>query len=67
MAFLFLFKDKQKLLILLQLNDFMTCSTHFNIQSEWLNISALEHCRKLKFSIYVHQTLMYTKCEQCYA
>ena len=65
MAFLFLFKDKQKLLILLQLNDFMTCI--FNIQSEWLNISALEHCRKLKFSIYVHQTLMYTKCEQCYA
>ena len=22
----------------------------------------LEHCTKIKFSIYVHQTLMYTKC-----
>ena len=33
----------------------------------FLHISALEHCRKTKFRIYVHQTLMYTKCEQCYA
>ena len=26
---------------------------------------APEHCRKIKF-IYVHQTFMYTKCEQCH-
>ena len=51
-------RHKQKLLILLRLNDFMTCSMHFNIQSEGVLISALEHCRKIEFSIYVHQTLM---------
>ena len=33
LASLFLFKGK-KLLILSWLNDFMTCSVHFNIQSE---------------------------------
>ena len=27
-------RHKQKLLILSRLNDFMTCSVHFNIQSE---------------------------------
>ena len=43
----------------------MTCSARFNIQSEEF-ISQLEHCRKIKFSLYVHQTLMYTKSEQCY-
>ena len=32
-----------------------------------INILTLEHCGKIKFSIYVHQTLMNTKCEQCYA
>ena len=36
LAILFLLKTlkKKKLLILLRLNDFMTCSVHFNIQSE---------------------------------
>ena len=34
LAFLFLFKALTKLLILSWLNDFMTCSVHFNIQSE---------------------------------
>ena len=33
----------------------------FDIQSEGVHISALEHCRKIKFSIYVHQTLAYTQ------
>ena len=27
---------------------------------------ALGHCTRIKFSIYVHQTLMDTKCEQFY-
>ena len=29
----------------------------------------IKYCRKIKFSIYiyVHQTLVYTRCEQCYA
>ena len=49
-----------KILILSCLNDFITCSGCFNIQSGGVHISALEHCRKIKFSIYVHQTLMYT-------
>ena len=31
----FYLRHKQKLLILSCLNDFMTCSAHFNIQSEW--------------------------------
>ena len=31
----FYLRHKQKLLILSRLNDFMTCSAHFNIQSEW--------------------------------
>ena len=35
----------------------MTCSAHFNIQSEGVHISALEHCKNIKFSVYVHQTL----------
>ena len=49
-----------------RLDDFITCSGRFNVQSEGVHISALEHCRKIKISIYVHQTLMYTKYEQCY-
>ena len=28
-------RHKQKLIILSRLNDFMTCSAHFNIQSDW--------------------------------
>ena len=31
----FYLRHKQKLLILSRLNDFMTCSARFNIQSEW--------------------------------
>ena len=31
----FYLRHKQKLLILSWLNDLMTCSAHFNIQSEW--------------------------------
>ena len=34
LAILFLCWHKQKILILSRLNDFMTCSVHFNIQSE---------------------------------
>ena len=30
-------------------------------------LKALGHCTRIKFSIYVHQTLMDTKCEQFYA
>ena len=42
------------------------CSVHFNVQSEG-SVSALGHCTRIKFGIYVHQTLMDTKCEQFYA
>ena len=40
----------------------------FNIQSKRFHFSASEHCKhgktkRLKFS----ETLMYTKCKQCYA
>ena len=28
---------------------------------------ALERCSKITFSICVHETLAYAKCEQCYA
>ena len=53
---------------MLRLSDFMTFSVCFNIQSEGVHISALEHCWKIKFSIYyVNQTFIYTNCEQCYA
>ena len=45
----------------------MTCSEPFHIQSEGVHISALEHYRKIKFSTYIHQTLMHTKREQCYS
>ena len=31
----FYLRHKQKLLKLSRLNDFMTCSARFNIQSEW--------------------------------
>ena len=54
------------LLISSCLSDFMICSERFNIQSEG-SISHLEHCRKIKCSIYVYQKLMYTNCEQYYA
>ena len=37
----------------------MTCSACFNFQSEG-SISALEHCKKIKFSIFVHHTLVYS-------
>ena len=61
-----MFVPKHKLLILSRLSDFMTCSERFNIQSG-VHISALEHCSKIKLSTYVHHTLMYTNCKQCYA
>ena len=34
----------------------MTCIARFNIQSEGVYITAMEHCRKIIFGIYVHQT-----------
>ena len=43
----------------------MTCGEHFNIQS--VHISDLEHVGTIKLGVYVHQKLVYTKCEQCYA
>ena len=56
---LFLIKAYTKIINIVTL---MTCITCFNIQSEGVHISALEHCRKIKFSIrvYVYRTLMYT-------
>ena len=41
-----------------QLSDFVTCSTHFTFWSE--GSIALKHCMKIKFSKYVHVTLIYT-------
>ena len=52
--------------ILRRLDDFVTCSSRFNIQSEGSNLS-FKHYWKIKFSIYVHQKLIYTNGEQCYA
>ena len=28
-----------------------------------VHVSALQHCRKIKFSIYLNKTLIYTNCE----
>ena len=50
--------SKQNLLILLCLSDFMTCRKHFNVQSEGVDISALEHCRNMKFRTCLHLTLI---------
>ena len=44
-------ENKHKLSILPRLDEFMTCSELFSV---------LEHCRKIKFSIYVHQTQLLT-------
>ena len=43
----------------------MNCNACFNIQSERARI-ALEHCRKINFSIYVH-SYTYRNSEQCHA
>ena len=32
-----------------------------------VKVTALEHCRKIKFSVYVNQTLIHTNQEQYYA
>ena len=54
---------------MLRLGDFMICNTLSNIQSEgsisqfWNNVQQ----ENKKFSLYVHHTLIYTNCEQCYA
>ena len=42
------------------MNDFMTCSVHFSVQSEGSIFSALGQSTRIKFSIYVHHTLMNT-------
>ena len=56
-----------KLLILSRLSDLMTCNACCNIQSE----GSIYHLGTLGedkiYRLYVHQILMYTKCEQCYA
>ena len=67
LACLVLLKELTKFVILSCLSDFKTCNARFNVQSKGVHISASEHCRKIKFSKYVHKTLMSTKCEQCYA
>ena len=48
------------------LSDFVTCSSNFYTLSQWVNCSDLEYYRKIKFSEYVHQTLIYTNYEPCY-
>ena len=57
---------KYKLLVLSRLSDFMTCSEGFNIFSEG-SLSQLGTLWKIKFGVYVNQTLIHTNCEQCYA
>ena len=47
------------------LSDFANC-TFYYIERR-IYSSALEHCRKIKFTEYVHQTLIYTNYDQCYA
>ena len=49
-------------------SDFATCSTGFyGVGVKDLCGSDLKHCKKIKFSKYVHQTLIYTNYEQRYA
>ena len=38
------------------LSDFVTFKTGFNTWNEGVYSSALEHCRKIKFCEYIHQT-----------
>ena len=50
---------------MLRLSEFVTCRKIYCNQSGGGGyISALEHCRKIKFGIYVQQTLINTNCEQ---
>ena len=52
------------------ITHFATCSTRFSLQSEGVHILALEHynlVKKIKFSLYVHHTLIYTNYEHYYA
>ena len=49
---------------LLRFSDFMICNAFSNFPSEPVHISDLKHCRKIKFNIYVHHTLIYTNCDQ---
>ena len=42
----------------------VVCILMFRVKGPYLSFG---HCTRIKFSIYVHQTLMDTKCEQFYA
>ena len=42
---------------MLRLSDFVTCTERYYNQSGGAYISALEHCRKMKFRTYLHLTL----------
>ena len=53
-------RHKHKLKILSRLSDLNILIFRVRV-----HISVLEHCRKKNLSIYVHQTLIHTKCEQC--
>ena len=43
---------------MLCLSDFVTCTKRYYNQSQEVYISALEHCRKMKFSTYLHLILI---------
>ena len=49
-------RHKHKLSILSCMSDFRTCCERLIFVR--IQILALDHCRKIKFSIYVHQTLI---------
>ena len=52
---------------MLGLSDFVTCRKRFNNQSGGGAgyISALEHCRKMKFRTYLHPTLISKSFYNC--
>ena len=45
----------------------MNCYRHFNVNIMMLHISAMDHARKLKFSIYVHLPSVNKIFQYCYA
>ena len=44
--------------IMLRLSDFVICRKRYYNQSREVYMSALEHCRKMKFRTYLHLTLI---------
>ena len=54
---------------MLRLSNFVTCRKGYYNQSSWVCISALKHCRKMKFKTYLLLTLIrrinYVVTDEC--